>query len=156
METSSTQPTFHFTYGQKKGQRGKVMRSRLKVTQGRGWVRHRVQPSLAPLGLPPTGYVAGEGLRVQEMCKITESIKCSSFKQWLGEAISRWLRGKESACQCRRHRFNPWVQKIPWRRKWHPTPIFLPGKSHGQRSLVGYSPWSCKESNTTEHTHTVL
>ena len=47
--------------------------------------------------------------------------------------------GKESVCQCRRHRFNPWIRKIFWRRKWQPTPVFLPGKSHGQRSLVGYS-----------------
>ena len=46
--------------------------------------------------------------------------------------------------------FDPWVRKIPWRRRWQPTPVFLPGKSHGQRSLVGYSPWGCKESNTTE------
>ena len=46
---------------------------------------------------------------------------------------------KESACQFRRRRFVPWVGKIPWRRKWQPTPIFLPGESHGQRSLVGYS-----------------
>ena len=63
--------------------------------------------------------------------------------------------GKESACQCRRHRFNPWVGKIPWRRKWQPTPVFLHGKFHGQRSLVGYSPWGCKESDTTEHTCTI-
>ena len=47
---------------------------------------------------------------------------------------------KESACQCRRHRFNPWVRKILRRRKWQPTPVFLPGKCHGQRSLAGYSP----------------
>ena len=40
--------------------------------------------------------------------------------------------------------FDPWVGKIPWRRKWQPIPIFLPGKSHGQRSLVGYSPWGHK------------
>ena len=46
--------------------------------------------------------------------------------------------------------FNPWVRKIPWRRKWPPTPVFLPGKSHGQRSLVGYSPWGHKESDTTK------
>ena len=38
----------------------------------------------------------------------------------------------------------PWVGKIPWRKKWQPTPVFLPGESHGQRSLVGYSPWSHK------------
>ena len=61
--------------------------------------------------------------------------------------------GKESACQCRRGKrleFHPWVGKIPWRRKWHPTPVFLPEISHGQRSLAGYSPWSFKESFTTE------
>ena len=64
--------------------------------------------------------------------------------------------GKESACQCRRckrHEFNPWIGKVLWRRKWQPTPVFLPGKSHGQRSLVGYSPWCHKESDTTEHAH---
>ena len=51
--------------------------------------------------------------------------------------------GKEPACQCRRHKrhkFDPWVRKIPWRRARQPTPVFLPGESHGQRSLVGCSP----------------
>ena len=51
----------------------------------------------------------------------------------------RWLRGLKSACQCRRHRrlrFDSWVGKILWRRTWQPTPVFLPGKPHGQRSLV--------------------
>ena len=43
--------------------------------------------------------------------------------------------GKESACQCRRPGFDPWVRKIPWRREWLPTPVFLPRESHGQRSL---------------------
>ena len=52
--------------------------------------------------------------------------------------------GKESACQCRRHGFNPWIGKIPWRRKWQPTLVFLPGRSHGQRSLADYSPWGLK------------
>ena len=70
--------------------------------------------------------------------------------------------GKESACQCRRCqrcRFDPWVGKTLWRGKGQPTPVFVPGKSHGQRSLVSYSPWGRKESDTTErlstHTHTV-
>ena len=45
--------------------------------------------------------------------------------------LARWLRGKESSCQCRRCRLDPWVGKIPWRRKWQPTPVYLPGKSHG-------------------------
>ena len=49
--------------------------------------------------------------------------------------------------------FNPWVGKISWRRKWQPTPVFLPGKSHGRRSLVGYSLWGHKESDTTELCH---
>ena len=47
-----------------------------------------------------------------------------------------------------RHRFNPWVGKILWRKEWLPTPVFLPGESHGQGSLVGYSPCGCKESDT--------
>ena len=46
--------------------------------------------------------------------------------------------------------FDPWVGKIPWRRKWQPTPVFFPGKFHGQRSLVNYSPWDHKESNMTQ------
>ena len=65
--------------------------------------------------------------------------------------LPRWLRGKESACQSRRCGFDPWVEKIPWRRKWQPTPVFLPGESHRQRSLVGYSPWGHKESDRSEY-----
>ena len=63
---------------------------------------------------------------------------------------------KNSACQCRRCerlRFDPWVGKIPWRREWQTAPIFLPGESHGQGSLVGYSPGGRKESDVTEHVH---
>ena len=57
------------------------------------------------------------------------------------------------------HRFDPWVRKITWRRAWQPTPVFLSGESHGQRSLAGYSLWGCKELDMTEgtwHTHTIL
>ena len=50
--------------------------------------------------------------------------------------------------------FDPWVWKIPWRRKWQPIPVFLPGESHGQRRLAGHSPWGQKESDMTEHAHT--
>ena len=70
-----------------------------------------------------------------------------------------WHSGKESACQCRknkRHGFDPWVGKVPQSRKWQPTLLFLSGKFRGQRSLVGYSPWGCKEWNMTDHTHTCL
>ena len=49
--------------------------------------------------------------------------------------------------------FDPWVGKIPWRRAWQPTPVFLPGETHGQRSLVGYSPWGHKGLDTTEQLH---
>ena len=52
----------------------------------------------------------------------------------------------------KRHGFDPWVGKIPWRRAFHPTPVFLPRESHDQRSLAGYSPWGHKESDTTEVT----
>ena len=51
---------------------------------------------------------------------------------------------------CRSPRFIPWARRIPWRREWQPTPVFLPGEFHTQRSLVGYSPWGHKESETTE------
>ena len=50
--------------------------------------------------------------------------------------------GKESACQCKRHGFDSWIERIPWRRKWQSTPVFLPGKFHRQRSLASCSPWS--------------
>ena len=59
----------------------------------------------------------------------------------------------QEATATRRPSFTPWVGKILWRRKWQPTPVLLPGKSHGQRSVVGYSPWGCKELDTTERLH---
>jgi len=55
-----------------------------------------------------------------------------------------WLSGKESTCQGRIHKFDPWIGKILWRKEWLPIPVFLLGKSHGQRSLVGCSSWSHK------------
>ena len=61
-----------------------------------------------------------------------------------------WLRQKRIYLQCRRPRFNPWVGKIPQKREWLPTPVFLHEESHRQRSLAGYSPWGHKELNTTE------
>ena len=63
--------------------------------------------------------------------------------------------GKYTICQSWRHKrcgFDPWVRKIPWRRAWQSTPVFMPGESHGQRSLVGYSQWGSTESDTTEAT----
>ena len=69
--------------------------------------------------------------------------------------LPSYASGKEAACQCRkckRCRFSPVIGKIPWRKAWQPTPVFLPGESHRLRSLVGSSPWSCKESDVTEAT----
>ena len=68
----------------------------------------------------------------------TESLQYTVTRTKSGGA-----RGKEPACQCRRCKrrgFDPWVGKIPWRRRWQPTPVFLPGEYHGQKHLVGYSP----------------
>ena len=90
----------------------------------------------------------------QDFPIVAEAQKKPTFRALHG--LPQWLSVKESACQCRRPGFNPWVGKIPWRRERLPTPVFQPGEFHGQRSLVGYSPWGCKESDTTEpltHTH---
>ena len=85
---------------------------------------------------------------ISSWCKVSYTHACT---------FPTWPSGKESICQCRRgrFRFNLWVGKIPWSRKWQPLPVFLPGKFHGQRSLAGYSPWCHKELDTTEHTHVI-
>ena len=66
--------------------------------------------------------------------------RCSLVTQWWKRVCSKY----------RRCELDPWVRNISWRRKWQPTPVFLPGESHGQRSLTGYSPWGCKELGATE------
>ena len=77
-----------------------------------------------------------------------------------GTGLPCWLSGQEFACQCRSHRrlkFYFWVWKILWRRKWKATPGFMPGKSHGQRSLVGYSPWVAKsQTQLSDWAHTLM
>ena len=97
-----------------------------------------------------------------ETCR-HDSISLTNIRQTFNKVCyhrypPRWHSGKEHAYQCRRHKrrvFHPWVGKIPWRRKWQPTPVFLPGDSHGQRSLVCYSPWCCKRAghNWSHFTH---
>ena len=72
-------------------------------------------------------------------------------KQCKSDWIPWWFSGKESTCQCRRCGFDPWVGKICWKRKWQTSPVFLPGKSNGQRSLVGSSPGGRQELDLTEH-----
>ena len=76
---------------------------------------------------------------------------------WTLYKFLRWCSGIESVCQWRRDArdgFNPWVGKIPWKRKWQSTPVLLSGIFHGQRSLVAFSPWGHKKSDVTDHTHT--
>ena len=82
------------------------------------------------------------------MCR---GVPCRSY------GLTRWLSDKESACQCRRCRrreFDPWVRKMLWRRNWQFTLVFLTGKSQGQTSLVGCSPWGHTELDVTEHVDT--
>ena len=68
----------------------------------------------------------------------------SEGPRFIRKVVGQWVKNLPAVQRHRRRRFDPWVRKIPWRRKWQPNPVFLPGKSHGQRSLAGYSPWSLK------------
>ena len=87
------------------------------------------------------------------VCIHSETVEWCVAKMIQG--LPCWLSSKESVYQCRRHRFNPWVRKIPWRRKWQPTAVILPRKSHRHRSLAGYSLWGHKRVGhnlVTKHT----
>ena len=75
--------------------------------------------------------------------------KHSSGASLVAQMVKKKIK-KIICLQCRRPGFNPWVGKITWRRKWQPTPVFVPEKSQGQRSLVGYSSWGHQELDTTE------
>ena len=70
--------------------------------------------------------------------------------------IHRFRDHSRICLQCRRPGFDPWVGKIPWRRKWKPTPVFLPGEFHGERSLVGYNLWGRKRVRHNRVTNTSL
>ena len=73
---------------------------------------------------------------------------CSQWGAFLSFPV--WAAREGENQQCRSPRFDPWVGKIIWRKEWQPIPVFLPGEFHGQRSLMGHSPWGRKELNTTE------
>ena len=85
---------------------------------------------------------------------VTKSWTCNIYhKLYIYIGIPSGSSGKESACQCGRHkrlRFDLWIGKISWRRAWQTTPVFLPGESNEQMSLTGYSPWGHKELDVTE------
>ena len=100
-----------------------------------------------------TLFVHNWNIFIQLLLLLLHLLRFLFFLVWLSlaslQGLPRWLNGQASACKCRRCRFDPWVGKIPWRRTWQPTPVFLPGESHGQRSLAGYSPWGRKELGMT-------
>ena len=85
----------------------------------------------------------GKQLQEKPILTLTSSLET--------EGLPWWLSGKESFCQCRRLGLDPWDREIPWRRNWQHTPASLPGKSHGQKSLVGYSARGRRELDMTEH-----
>ena len=76
---------------------------------------------------------------------IGEVIEVSGASQ-----VAQWQRIYLQCRRCRRRGFNPWVGKIPWRKKWQPSPVFFLGESHGQRSWEGHNPWGDEEPDTTE------
>ena len=94
------------------------------------------------------------------LCSSHMTEKFTPHGCYLCGGLPQWLNCKETACNegDAGDRFNPWIRMIPWRRKWQPIPVLLTEKSHGQRSLMDYSPWGHKESDTmeglnTQHTH---
>ena len=93
-----------------------------------------------------------EALKVEnswEYCFDGEFYVRSSFSH-LFKGLPLWLRWLRICQQCKRPEFDSWVRKISWSTEWLPNPVLLPGEAHGQRSLVGYSPWVHIESDTTE------
>ena len=108
----------------------------------------------SPLDCPAPHWGPGTW-PVQRFCWTEPSMKLRAkedstvpFGGPVAKNLPVWL--SMHAHQWRRRRFNPWVGKILWRRKWQSIPVFLSGKSHGKRTLVGYSPWGCKESDKAE------
>ena len=104
-------------------------------------------------------YCLGKLFKQQDITKTSSSLVVHPLGHlWMSQLVpnsqfSHLINGsggKEAVCNAGDPGSIPWVGKIPWRREWQPTPVFLPGEYHGQRSLVGYSPWGCKESDTTE------
>ena len=107
--------------------------------------------------LPQQGCSCTWQLQNSDMFKETLHDDTNTFLEFLGFPVAQRLKRLPEMREtwvrslgCGRPGFDPWDGKIPWRRKWQPTPVFLPGESHGRRSLVGYCPQGHKESDTTE------
>ena len=98
----------------------------------------------------PRSPLSAKGVGVSPVLKIgpdREADVSLSFRQRDGLGPPGGSSGEEPGWQCGRRKrrgLDPWVGKTPWRRKWQPTPVFLPGKSNGQRSVAGYSPWGSR------------
>ena len=144
------------------------MLGKIEVRRRRGWQRKRWLDGITDsmdmsLSIRSTSriwwWIKRPGM-LQSMGSQRVGQDWATHLNWmLMHGLPRWHNGKESPCQCRRHKwcgFHLWIWKISWRRKWQLTPVFFPGKFHGQRSLVSYSPWGHKESDMTEwlRTHT--
>ena len=139
--------------------RYKIISSWLVLGQGlrvriAAWLEYK-EPDREVLGRGLWIGLYMKGLLADELFTILEiGYRVSNLGSIPGQGLPRWLRDKGSTCQykrCKRCGFNAWVGKTPWSRKWQSTPVFLPGKFHGQRSLVGYSPWGHKEPDMTDH-----
>ena len=102
----------------------------------------------------PKSPAPAGGFFTRESLNWLSNSTCETLWNAETSRLPRWLSGKESACQCWRRGFHPRVGKVPWRRKWQPTPVFLPGKSHGEGSLEGHSPWGHEELDMTEQLNT--
>ena len=134
-----------------------LARSKAGEGDDRGWDGWMVSPSWWTWvwASPRTWWWTGKLGVLQSMGLQTIGHNWAIELDWTKECTQVFqvaLVVKDPPCQCRRCRFSPWVGKIPWRRAQQSTPVFLPGESHGQRSLVGYSPWGCKKWDTSEAT----
>ena len=84
------------------------------------------------------------------------SIYCIAIHKGRTSQVAQWFKKKKILQLSRRLGFNPWVKKIPWRRRWQTTLVFLAVRFHGQKHLAGYCPWGLKELDVTEHAYTLI
>ena len=116
-----------------------------------------ISKNISPICLLDHMYILAPTMHIYKLAFLQTTERLSS-RLWFSVRSQRGLPGgsdgKEPTCQCRNHGFDPWVGKIPWTSKWQPTPGFLPGKSHGQSSLVGCSPWGHKRVRHDSETKT--
>ena len=137
LSTSTSRGVFHAVSGPIHCPHGDTWSAQAELIHVRGDLTREAQGTENSTETWVQGEITEKS--VKTLRRLTES--------HLFQGLPGQLRGKEPACQCRRHKrygSDHWVGKIPWRRARQPTPVFLPGESHGWRSLAGYSPWSCK------------